>query len=86
MFYHQIFTKDILKMDFDFYGDCQPQKLKAAKINAHVFQFKSGKFGNAKTFQYGVSIFLSVRVNVLYLVLPVCLYSRTTMARTPWEP
>ena len=43
-------------MDFGFRGDCQPQKFKTLKINAHVFLSESRKFGNAKIFQYRVTI------------------------------
>ena len=40
-------------MGFDFRGDCKPQKLKTVKINAHVFQSETQKFGDAKIFQLG---------------------------------
>ena len=41
-----------------FRGDCQPQKWKTMKINAHAPQSESPKFGHAKIFQYRVDIFV----------------------------
>ena len=41
-------------MYFDFRGDCQQQKLKTLKVNAHIFQPELQKIGDAKILQYKV--------------------------------
>ena len=46
-------------MDFDFRGDCQLQKLKTAKIYAHVYQSELQKFGDVKIFQCRVYVSLN---------------------------
>ena len=49
--------------------DCQPQKLKTAKINTFVFQSKMQKFCDAKIYQYRVSP-LRATVKILKIGTP----------------